>query len=127
MRVSASAVISLLCDDTGYHLVSSFSVWCGIAALAPIIPVAEPSNPSRPRRLSAIVSEKIITKRKHFQANEFSSGLSDRKGCPICIRVYFHVICENETPEGGNLLSSTLGASLLSQSRLWRRRDLRRV
>ena len=84
---------------------SAFSIFLwATAALASVASVSEPSNPSGRRRCSTTISdEKIIAAEKNFAANKVSHSMAERAFGSAVIQVFFHVISEDGTQEGGDI------------------------
>ena len=84
---------------------SALSVFLGATVvLASVVNVPDHLNPSGTRGCGTTISEeRIIAAEKDFEANKVSRPLTEWGIGFVTIPVYFHVISEDETPEGGNL------------------------
>ncbi|KAH9050092.1 Metalloprotease, partial [Lactarius hengduanensis] len=82
---------------------SALSIFLGISvALASVAKVSERSDPSGISRCSTIITdERAAAAEEHFKANYVRSPLAERASAVI--NVFFHVISEDGTPQGGNL------------------------
>ncbi|KAI9448328.1 Metalloprotease [Lactarius indigo] len=82
--------------------IPALSVFLGATvALASVAKVAERSNPSVNRCSTTITKERIAAAEEHLKANYVPRTQAERATAEI--EVYFHVISEDGTPEGGDL------------------------
>ena len=85
-------------------LSSALSVLLGATvALASVVSVFERSDLSRTRCSTTLSDDQIIEAEKNFRANKVSRSLAERALGSTVIRMYFHVISADETPEGGDI------------------------
>lgn len=85
-------------------LASTLSIFLGATvALASVVSVFERSDSSFTRCSTTISDERITAAEKDFQAKKVSQSLAKRDFGDTVISVYFHVISEDDTPDGGNI------------------------